>query len=49
MKTIHGAVGAVAREAGQTLSSHAAFLCTPINTSPICIEAICIFGKIPQC
>lgn len=25
------------------------FLCTPINTSPICIEAICIFGKIPQC
>lgn len=24
-------------------------LCTPINTSPICIEAICIFGKIPQC
>lgn len=25
------------------------FLCTPINTSPICIEVICIFGKIPQC
>lgn len=25
------------------------FLCTPINTSLICIEAICIFGKIPQC
>lgn len=25
------------------------FLCTPINTSPICIEMICIFGKISQC
>ena len=25
MKTIHGAMGAVARKLGQTLSSHAAF------------------------
>lgn len=25
------------------------FLCAPINTSPICIETICIFGKISKC
>lgn len=51
MKSIHGATGAMAWESpGQTLSSQAAFECTPINISPFFfIEAIYIFGKIPQC
>lgn len=42
----HGGRGQKARP--NTLLS-CSFLCTPINTSTICIEAICIFGKIPQC
>lgn len=49
MKTIHVALGAVARKLGQALYSHAVFRCIPINTSTICLETICIFGKISQC